>query len=216
MHRYDRLLAVVAIVAGLGLASGAYAHGGGGGGSSAGGGGMSGGGGGGTSAGAAGGASAGAGASAGSGHNGGRTVVPDCPRGFVMKNGACTRAAAGVLPDAQLYAEGRALALAGYYAEALPILEAVARTDDPMVFTMRGFAERKLGHVQTALALYDRALAIDPGNVNTHEYLGEAYVTQGRLDLARIELVKVEKGCGGTGCKQYEDLAQAIATGRTE
>ncbi len=184
MHRYDRLLAVVAIVAGLGLASGAYAHGGGGGGSSAGGGGMSGGGGGGTSAGAAG--------------------------------GACTRAAAGVLPDAQLYAEGRALALAGYYAEALPILEAVARTDDPMVFTMRGFAERKLGHVQTALALYDRALAIDPGNVNTHEYLGEAYVTQGRLDLARIELVKVEKGCGGTGCKQYEDLAQAIATGRTE
>ena len=121
----------------------------------------------------------------------------------------------GVLPDDELYRQGRALALAGYYADALPILEAVARRDDPMVYTMRGFATRKLGHYSDAMKLYDRALALDPDNINTHEYIGESYVELGKPDLARIELERVAKQCG-PGCEQYDDLAEAIETGKTE
>lgn len=41
------------------------------------------------------------------------------------------------------------------------------------------------------------------------EYLGEAYVIQGRLDLALAELAEIEKRCGKT-CEPYEDLAEAI------
>ena len=41
------------------------------------------------------------------------------------------------------------------------------------------------------------------------EYLGEAYVTQGKLDLAKAELAEIEKRCGTT-CEPYEDLAEAI------
>ena len=120
------------------------------------------------------------------------------------------------MPDDELYAKGRALALAGYYEEALPILEAVKRTDDPMVFTMIGYTTRRLGHWDEGMAIYQKALAIDPNNVNTHEYLGEGYVTIGRFDLARIELGKVAESCGGTTCEQYQALANAIETGKTQ
>ena len=54
-----------------------------------------------------------------------------------------------------------------------------------------------------------RSLSIR-NNINTHEYLGEAYAEKGKLDLAKAELVKVSAVCGTT-CEQYQDLAKAIA-----
>lgn len=185
---------------------------------------------GGTSGGASGGSSGsatGGGASAAGGQAGGQGSAPGggssrsnpsatCTPGYVFANGGCVRLRAGLLPDEELYQTGRALALAGAYTVALPILEEIQRQDDPMVFTMRGYATRKLGRFDEAMTLYAKALAIDPRNVNTHEYIGEGYVTTGRIDLARVELAKVEQGCGGTGCEQYEDLARAIETGEVE
>jgi tetratricopeptide (TPR) repeat protein len=147
-------------------------------------------------------ASAGAGSGSGSSQPG-HSVQPGCDVGQVPVGGVCQRVHAGMLPDDELYRLGRALAVAGYYTRALPILEAVRRTDDPMVYTMRGYALRKLGHFDSAMALYRHALAIDPGNVNTHEYIGEGYVQTGHLDLARLELVQVARGCGGRSCEQY-------------
>ncbi|MHB2168712.1 tetratricopeptide repeat protein [Alsobacter sp. R-9] len=142
-------------------------------------------------------------------------AVPTCGAGFVLKAGSCVRVRAGVLGDGDLYAQGRLLAVRGWYAEALPILDAIQRTDDSMVWTMRGFATRKLGRVEEGMALYEKALAIDPNNLNTHEYKGEVFVTAGRLDLARVELATLERLCGRT-CEQYEDLARAIETGQPE
>ena len=85
-----------------------------------------------------------------------------------------------------------------------------------MVYTMRGFTLRKLGRYQEGVAFYDKALAINPNNVNTHEYMGEYYVEIGKIELARTELANVEKLCGGSDCEQYEDLAEAIEIGKTE
>ncbi len=208
-----RLFITTFAAAVLTLSAPAFAHSGGGGG----GGGASHGA---SSGGAAGGGASGraSGTSTGSSDSGGalRNNVPTCAQGYVVKAGGCVRVSAGVLPDDQLYLQGRALAVAGYYRHALPILEAVTRTDDSMVFTMRGYAMRKLGRVDEGMALYAKALAIDPGNVNTHEYLGEAYVVQGKFDRARVELAKVESLCGATACEQYADLAKAIETGKPE
>ena len=53
-------------------------------------------------------------------------------------------------------------------------------------------------------------LAINPNNANTREYLGEAWLTKGRTDLAEAELVKIA-AITGTASEQYEDLARAIA-----
>ena len=140
---------------------------------------------------------------------------PDCPPGYVARYGACVKATSGILPDDELYRQGRSFAKNGYYAEALPILEAVVRTDDSMVFTMRGFALRKLGRTKEGLAFYEKALALDPKNIDTYEYLGEYHVDSGNLDLARAALSKIEAICG-RNCEQYEDLAKAIETGVTE
>ncbi len=141
---------------------------------------------------------------------------PTCPAGYVLKNNACVKVTSGILPDDELYKQGRAFAKHGFYREALPILAAIRRTDDSMVYTMRGFALRKMGRAQEGLAFYGRALALDPDNANTYEYLGAYHVETGNLDMARIALARIEAICGGRSCEQYEDLAKAIETGVTE
>lgn len=110
--------------------------------------------------------------------------------------------------DNQLYQSGHDLALAGRYQEAIDILGDV-RKPDSMTLTMIGYATRKLGNYEGGLAYYQKALFLDPNNVNTHEYLGEAYAEKGKIDLAKVELAKVETVCGTT-CEQYVDLANAI------
>jgi hypothetical protein len=230
LRRTSAVAAAAVLCLALALPANAAGGGGGGGGSA----GAGGGGGGGGSAGGSG----GGGSSGGGGGRGGdateglfglfkstppaagqtrseQKAVPTCPAGTVLKGGACLKVKAGILPDEELYRQGRALALAGAYAEALPILDAVARTDDSMVWTMRGYATRKLGRFEEGMALYDKALAIDPDNVNTHEYRGEAFVTRGDLARARMELALVERLCG-RDCEQFEDLDEAIRTGVTE
>jgi tetratricopeptide (TPR) repeat protein len=146
----------------------------------------------------------------GGGGGGGGGSTPSCKHGTVydtskhqcVKNGAS-------LDDKYLYQQGRDLALAARYDEALTALNAV-KSPDSMTLTMIGYATRKLGNYDQGLAYYRKALALDPSNVNTHEYLGEAYAEKGKLDLAKAELIKVSAVCGTT-CEQYQDLSKAIA-----
>ena len=42
------------------------------------------------------------------------------------------------------------------------------------------------------------------------EYLGEAYVIEGKYDLAKDQLATIQKLCG-TECEYYENLAEALA-----
>ena len=122
--------------------------------------------------------------------------------------GQCTKDGAS-LEDKYLYERGRQLALAGHYQEALTALNAV-KAPGTMTLTMIGYATRKLGDYDQGLAWYAKALVLDPNNVNTREYLGEAYAEKGQLDLAKAELIKVGAVCGTT-CEQYQDLSKAIA-----
>ncbi|MCP4380530.1 MAG: tetratricopeptide repeat protein [Hyphomicrobiales bacterium] len=112
--------------------------------------------------------------------------------------------------DEDLYRTGRAVALAGDYERALGLLEAIDDKNDAMVLTMIGYSKRKLGAVEEGIGYYQLALAIEPDNVFTREYLGEGYVSQGRYDLAQLELDRIETICG-QDCEQYQDLASAIA-----
>jgi tetratricopeptide (TPR) repeat protein len=147
----------------------------------------------------------------GGGSSGSGSGTPGCPKGEVWNShaGKCSKSTSG-LDDKELYTQGRDLALAGRYDEALAALEAIKNQNDAMVLTMIGYSKRKLGNYDEGVALYQRALAIEPNNANTHEYLGEAYAEKGKLDLAKAELVKVSAVCG-TACEQYQDLVKAIA-----
>ena len=161
-------------------------------------------------AGAVGPAFAASGGSSSGGSSGGST--PSCPTGYVYDSNkkACVKASSGLFDDKELYEQGRALALAGHYDNALDALEAVKDKNDSMVLTMIGYSKRKSGHFDEGMAYYAKALAINPNNANTREYLGEAYAEKGQVDLAKAELVKVEALCG-TECEQYRDLSAAIA-----
>jgi len=146
----------------------------------------------------------------GGGGSGSAEPVHTCPKGEVWKDGKCVKRTSEI-PDSDLYAQGRQLALDGKYEEALDLLGAVRNQKDPMVLTMIGYSKRKMGDMEGGFSAYRQALAIDPGNLNTHEYMGEAYVTIGKVEEAKLELATLKKLCGGAGCEQYDDLAKALA-----
>jgi tetratricopeptide (TPR) repeat protein len=146
--------------------------------------------------------------------NADKTRCVPCPNGteYSTTKKVCITKNASLMDDRTLYVQGRTLALAGYYRDALETFAAIGNKNDAMVLTMMGYATRKLGDADTGIALYHQALAIDPDNVNTHEYLGEGYLTQGRIDLAEVELNTLERLCG-TACEQYQDLLKAMDGG---
>jgi tetratricopeptide (TPR) repeat protein len=117
----------------------------------------------------------------------------------------CVKLKADVLPDAELYQQARALADAGEYEWALEHLRVVKDQQDTAVLTYTGYANRKAGRVETGIAYYQQALAIDPNYVEAREYLGEAYVLTGFDDEAQEQLREISLRCP-TSCKSYEAL----------
>jgi tetratricopeptide (TPR) repeat protein len=137
---------------------------------------------------------------------------PKCKHGEVVKNGKCVPKNPGVLPDEDLYQQGRNLALSGEYDWAIGVLELVKNKKDPRVLTYIGYSHRKAGRFEVAFNYYDKALEIDPNSVLTREYLGEGYVAAGRIDLAKAQLAEIASRCGTT-CEEYQELAEHIETG---
>jgi tetratricopeptide (TPR) repeat protein len=72
-----------------------------------------------------------------------------------------------------------------------------------------GYTNRKLGHFPEGIAYYKKALEVDPNYAEAREYLGEGYVTIGKLDLAKEQLAEIRRICG-TSCEEYADLNEAI------
>ena len=139
------------------------------------------------------------------------TPKKKCKKGEVVKNGKCVKAHTGVLPDEQLYQQGRALAYAGEYEWALEVLGAVSNKNDPRVLNYMGYSYRKAGHFDEAFGYYHKAIEIDPNYVLAREYLGEGYVAAGRVDLAKLQLTEIATRCGTT-CEEYQELAEHIET----
>jgi tetratricopeptide (TPR) repeat protein len=181
-------------VAGLALASSAYAAGGGGGGGSDTGGAASG------------------GSSSGSAKKTNQSDLTTCQPGQVWdaKHHKCVVKRSGVLPDPELTEYAYALAKAERYQEALDVLDMLDNSNTPRALNYRGYATRKLGKTDEGINYYLRSVALDPAYPQVREYLGEAYVIQGKFDLAKDQLATIEKLCGSKDCEYYEDLADAL------
>ena len=132
----------------------------------------------------------------------------DCPKGQVWNGKKCV--SNKKVRDRTLVEQGRQLAVTGHYAQAIDVLNAVKSKRNALALTYLGYSYRKSGQFDRGMALYQQALAIAPNSTVTREYLGEGYAEAGRVDLARLELAKVEKLCGNTRCEEYRDLAEAI------
>lgn len=136
---------------------------------------------------------------------------PACKRGEVydQQKKVCVQAQSGVVDDGSLADYAYALASDGRYEEALATLDLLQEPNTAEALNYRGYATRKLGRVEEGIGYYKQAVALDPNYTLVREYLGEAYVIQGKLDLAKQELAEIEKRCGTT-CEPYVDLAEAI------
>ena len=147
--------------------------------------------------------------------------VVHCKKGEVLKKvkrfgfwvKKCVPIESGILPDEDLYQQGRALAKAGQYEKALLVLATIKNQNDPRVLNYTGYSNRKAGRIEIGITYYRKALAIDPNFVLAREYLGEGYVAAGRIDLAQVELNEI-KARAGVNSEEYKDLAKSIATGQ--
>lgn len=149
---------------------------------------------------------------AGEGGSDSSPVKQNCKQGEVWDKAKkkCVKAQSGILPDEDLYQQGRALAKDGHYDWALGVLALIQNQEDPRVLNYTGYSHRKAGRVEIGISYYRQALAIDPNFNLAREYLGEGYVAAGRIDLAQAELAEIGQRCGVT-CEEYTDLAAAIA-----
>ncbi|MDT3376684.1 hypothetical protein RNI52_05025 [Labrys neptuniae] len=200
-----RRLAVTVLSTTFLLAAGAAlaAGGGGGGGGSSGGGGSGGGGG-------------GNGSSGGGGATQGKPItdMTTCPRGQVWstRKKACLKLKSEALPDDDMANYAWVLAKADRYDESLQVLDLLKDPNTAKALNYRGYATRKLGRTDEGIGYYLKSVAADPQYAQVREYLGEAYVIKGRLDLAKQQLDTIKTLCG-TGCEEYQDLNEAIEKG---
>jgi tetratricopeptide (TPR) repeat protein len=140
-----------------------------------------------------------------------------CAKGQVVKTvkvygkstKKCVKATAGILPDSELYLQGRLLAKQGEYEWALTVLAAVQDQSNPDVLNYMGYSNRKAGRLDIAITYYKKALDINPNFVLAREYLGEGFVAAGKLDLAKVQLNEIATRAG-TNSEEYLDLAKAI------
>lgn len=149
------------------------------------------------------------------------TVSPlqlKCAKGEVVKTihkkgqkdtKKCVKAVSGILPDNELYLQGRLLAKQGQYDWALTVLAAVQDQNNPDVLNYMGYSNRKAGRLDIAITYYQKALDINPNFVLAREYLGEGFVAAGKLDLAKAQLFEIGKRAGEQS-EEYVDLAKAI------
>jgi tetratricopeptide (TPR) repeat protein len=143
-----------------------------------------------------------------------KTDLTTCEPGQVWdkKKHKCLERHSGVLPDSELTEYAYSLAKADRYQEAIDVLDLLNDPNTPRALNYRGYATRKLGRTDEGIGYYLRSVALDPNYSQVREYLGEAYVIQGKFDLAKDQLATIEKLCGSKDCEYYEDLADALKT----
>jgi tetratricopeptide (TPR) repeat protein len=148
-------------------------------------------------------------AAGGGGSSGGG--VKTCPTGKVWdkKKKKCVSQQSQIFPDSELIEQAWALARKGEFEAGRLLFSAVADKRNPEVLNGLGYTNRKLGQFKEAIDYYQQAIALDPNYAEAREYLGEGYVTMGKIDLAKEQLAEIRRICGTT-CEEYAELNEAI------
>ncbi len=139
------------------------------------------------------------------------SAPPTCKKGEVYdkKQKKCVKQSSANITDENRADYAYALAKEGRYDEALAMLDTVKDQNTAEVLNYRGYATRKLGRTDEGISYYLKSVQLDPKYAKVREYLGEAYVIKGQIDLAKDQLATIQSLCG-TGCEEYQDLHEAI------
>ena len=153
----------------------------------------------------------GASLAAGGGGSDDAATTPTCPKGKVYekKSKKCVDKTTSNVPDEDRTEYAYTLAKAGRYQEALDMLDTLKDPNTKEALNYRGYATRKLGRTDEGISWYKKSVALDPKYAKVREYLGEAYVVKGQIDLAKEQLTTIKSICG-TSCEEYRDLHEAI------
>jgi tetratricopeptide (TPR) repeat protein len=143
-------------------------------------------------------------------------TTTECAKGEVWdeKTKACIKADEQSLNDDQRFGAVRELAYAGRPDEALAILATMTEGETPRVLTYRGFLLRQTGRIEEGIAAYERAIALDAGNILARSYYGQLLVQMNELQMAQLQLAAIRMH-GGGGTWAERSLATAIDTGVT-
>ena len=76
-------------------------------------------------------------------------------------------------------------------------------------WNMLGFSRRKTGDRQGAFDAYWKCLALKPDHIGAHEYMGEAYLEEGKINEARAELAWLKKK-GNMSTLETNNLSASI------
>lgn len=150
----------------------------------------------------------------GSGSSSSGSEKPACKSGYIYseKKKRCVRKTSSELQRSDLLQHAWNKAYDGEYEEAREIFQSLVDQPSAEVFNGLGYSHRKLGQLESGIGFYKRAIALEPDYVLARSYLGEGYVSSGRIDLARQELAEIGQRCGKT-CREYVYLLRAIETG---
>ena len=103
-----------------------------------------------------------------------------------------------------------ALIQKGRYTDGIAALHALGSDSHADVANYLGYAHRKLGQYDDAKHWYEKALAADPNHMRTWQYYGMWHLEQGNRLKAEDHLAKIRTICGGTRCKEYTALKDAL------
>lgn len=143
-------------------------------------------------------------------------TTTECAKGEVWdeKTASCIKAEDQSLNDDQRFGAVRELAYAGRYDEAMQVLAAMREGETSRVMTYQGFLLRQTGRIEDGIAAYERAIAMDEGNILARSYYGQLLVQMDELALAENQLTQI-RAHGGTGTWAETALSNAIRTGVT-
>ena len=104
------------------------------------------------------------------------------------------------------------------YKESLGHFEEAVRLDASMheAYTYLGYANRKLGNHDKALAAYQQALKIFPDYPHAIEYQGQAFLEMNRLDEARFNYLRLYALNKGQAAKLLAAMREWVAAHQSD
>ncbi|MDL2407531.1 hypothetical protein PY650_18025 [Rhizobium calliandrae] len=141
------------------------------------------------------------------------STTPTCKKGEIYDNKTkkCVKQQGANITDENRADYAYSLAKKDHrYEEALEVLDTMQNPNTAEALNYRGYATRKLGRTDEGISYYLKSVAMDPKYSLVREYLGEAYVIKGQIDLAKDQLSTIKALCGNTSCEEYQDLNEAI------
>jgi Flp pilus assembly protein TadD len=139
------------------------------------------------------------------------STTPTCKKGEIYdkKTQKCVKQQGANVTDENRADYAYSLAQEGRYEEALAMLDTLKDQNTAEALNYRGYATRKLGRTDEGISYYLKSVQLDPKYAKVREYLGEAYVIKGQINLAEDQLNTIKSICG-TSCEEYQDLHEAI------